>query len=208
MARGEKNWTLFLGMAAFAYNTKIHDSTNVSPFEVFLGRAARLPIDLILPLPQQGYQSEAAYMAETVNCFQWIYNLVRKGTSARFKRNTKGYTGQLEQYAEGDLVWCFTVRSVEGKSQKLTDPWIGPFQVYSVLSGALVTIKLVHIDGAPTVVHKSRLRRFKGDKSCQKNRPVVKDLPDNMGDELAEEVGDVVIPPMMPMTDKAIPVQV
>ena len=144
-------------MAAFAYNTKIHDSTNLSPFEVFMGRPARLPIDLILPLPQQDYQNEAACVVDTMNRFQRIYNQVRKGTDARFKRNTKGYTSSIEKYAEGDLVWCFTHRSVEGKSRKLTDAWMGPYQIHSLLTKLLVTIKPVHTKGAPTVVHKTRL---------------------------------------------------
>ena len=107
MSRGENNWMLFLGMAAFAYNTKIHDSTNLSPFEVFMGWPARLPIDLVLPLPQQGYQNEAACIVDTMNRSQRIYNLVWKGTDAKFKRNTKGYTGKMEDYAVGDMVWCF-----------------------------------------------------------------------------------------------------
>ena len=88
MAHGEKNWTLFLGMAAFAYNTKINDTTNLSPFEVFIGRPARLPINLVLPVPQQTYQNEAACVADTMNRFTRIYILVRKWNNARFKRNT------------------------------------------------------------------------------------------------------------------------
>ena len=40
MVRVQKDWTKFIGMAAFAYNAKIHDSTNISPFKVFMGRPA------------------------------------------------------------------------------------------------------------------------------------------------------------------------
>ena len=35
----------------------------------------------------------------------------------------------------------------------------------------------------------TRLRKFKGDRLCTKNRPTLVDLPDDMGDELTEELG-------------------
>ena len=38
-------------MACFAYNTKVNQTTGVSPFEAWMGRKAKMPIDLIIPHP-------------------------------------------------------------------------------------------------------------------------------------------------------------
>ena len=37
MPRDEKNWTKYISIAAFAYNTKINKTTNLTPFETFIG---------------------------------------------------------------------------------------------------------------------------------------------------------------------------
>ena len=59
----------------------------------------------------------------------------------------------------------------------------------SVLTNVLITIQPVHSEGPSSVIHKTRLRKFKGDRLCVKDRLTLTDLPDDMGDELAEVIG-------------------
>ena len=61
MNRNDHAWERFVPMACFAYNTKINASTGISPFEAFMGRKAKLPIDLIIPLPDRIYQNEEEF---------------------------------------------------------------------------------------------------------------------------------------------------
>ena len=55
LQREDKSWERLLSMACLAYNTKANATTGISPFEAFLGRRAKLPIDLIVPIPDKQY---------------------------------------------------------------------------------------------------------------------------------------------------------
>ena len=45
----QDNWDLGLPQLVFSYNSSIHATTGMSPFEVMFGRQARIPIDLQIP---------------------------------------------------------------------------------------------------------------------------------------------------------------
>ena len=55
MNREDKSWERFLSLACMAYNTKFNASTGISPFEAWMGRKAKLPINLVVPLPDRMY---------------------------------------------------------------------------------------------------------------------------------------------------------
>ena len=44
-----EDWDVYLAPLAFAYNTAIHATTKMQPFELLYGPTPRLPIDLIFP---------------------------------------------------------------------------------------------------------------------------------------------------------------
>jgi hypothetical protein len=59
--RESNNWDEYLSPIIFAYNTGIHSTTNISPFELTFGRQANLPIDqpptfFTFPSPHDYYQ--------------------------------------------------------------------------------------------------------------------------------------------------------
>ena len=43
------DWDKLLPYIQFAYNTSVNATTKCTPFEIMYGRAARLPLDLIIP---------------------------------------------------------------------------------------------------------------------------------------------------------------
>ena len=47
------DWDEYLDPLAFAYNTAVHATTRVTPFEMVYGRKPRLPVDLIFPTQVQ-----------------------------------------------------------------------------------------------------------------------------------------------------------
>ena len=53
MNRDDKSWDRFIPMAILAFNTKISQTTGVTPFEAWMGRAPILPIDVIIPAPEK-----------------------------------------------------------------------------------------------------------------------------------------------------------
>ena len=91
-------------MACMAYNTKINASTGISPFEAWMGRKAKLPIDLVVPLPDRLFQSEHELVRTTQQRFSSMYAFMRRNSEATFARNAKLYSGTAQLYEVGDRV--------------------------------------------------------------------------------------------------------
>ena len=189
MDRGDRNWESYIPMCCFAYNTKINSTTGVTPFEAFLGRPAKLPIDLVIPAPQKVYGDENEFIKETERRFQTMYAYMKERSEAGFRRTAKLYSGNPDHFQEGDLCWVFTKRKVEGKPQKITDAWLGPYRVLGKPAACLLKVEPADVDGRSFVVHMSRVRRFRGAQVGNKHRPPKEPLVADMPDEAAEEIG-------------------
>ena len=205
MSREDKSWERFLPMACFAYNTKINATTGISPFEAYLGRKAKMPIDLVVPLPDRVYQTEDEFIRETQMRFNTMFQFMRKNSETTFARNAKLYTGSINNYAVGDLVWLFCKRKVEGKPQKITDGWTGPYRITRIPADVLLDITPAETAGRTFTTHITRVLPFSG-RTNQKYRPPKEPLG-NDTDELAEEIGnpDQWVEPLDNLT---IPIQI
>ena len=91
-------------MATFAYNTKVNATHGLTPFEAWMGRAAKLPIDLVVPTPDRQYPDADAYIQETLIRFEEMFRFMRKHTEATFKRNARLYSGNANTFKVDDLV--------------------------------------------------------------------------------------------------------
>ena len=98
----EKNlsdWDEYLDPLAFAYNTAVHATTRVTPFEMVYGRKPRLPVDLIFPTQVQ-FQVELEpeeFVIEKERAMKKVFEFValaREGNIQRQKffhdRNLRG----------------------------------------------------------------------------------------------------------------------
>mgnify|MGYP003312821645 CR=1 FL=1 len=188
LRRDDPNWYKYLPMATLAYNTKRHNTTLVTPYEAWFGRKCKLPIDLILPTPQRRYETVQESVRETMGRFGAMYDYMRRNHSAMFDRNAKLYTGNLDNFKDGDIVWYFATMKVPGKPKKITDNWIGPFKVVGRVAPVLIRVKPADYEGPEKLVHVTRLRPYVGPKDSRKGRiPANLELEDE-GDELAEEI--------------------
>ena len=122
-------------MATFAFNTKVNSSTGVTPFEAWMGRPAKLPIDLVIPTPDQQWVNTDAYIQETLMRFREMYAFMQKHTEATFRRNARLYAGKTNVYQVDDLIWVFSKRKVPGKPNKITDGWTGPYRYCRSIAG-------------------------------------------------------------------------
>ena len=189
MDRGDRDWEAYIPMCCFAYNTKINSTTGVTPFEAWMGRPAKLPIDLVIPTPQRVYGDENEFIKETERRFHTMYTYMRNNSEAGFRRNAKLYSGNPDQFQEGDLCWVFSKRKVEGKPQKITDAWLGPYRVVGKPASCLLKVEPADVDGRAFTVHMSRVRRFRGALVGNKHRPPKEPLMGDEPDESAEEIG-------------------
>lgn len=209
MNREDKSWERYVSTACLAYNTKVNSTTGVTPHEAWTGRAAKLPIDLIIPLPTKSYNNEDSYITDTMRRFEVMYAAMRKKAEDTFKRNARLYSGKSEEYAIGDLVWVYSKRKVEGKPPKITDAWMGPYKVVGHPTEVNLQVRPAETSGRVQTVHITTVRRFHPT-GCTglKYRPPREPVEQEEEDELAEELGRpprMVDPPDQIMT--GVPIQ-
>ena len=185
--REDPEWEKYLPAAALAYNTKQHSSTGITPYSGMFGRECRLPIDLIIPTPDEKSKDINVHVRETLDRFKKMFNHVRNKNNAVIKRNAQLYSGRTNQMEIGSRVWYLAPRKIKSKPNKLTDQWIGPFKVKSKPTAVLLEISPADYSGPTITTHMARVIPC----SCvqtTKQRIPNKVRLDDQGDELAEEI--------------------
>ena len=187
MERDEKEWSRYLPAMVMAYNTKVNSSTGMTPYFATFGREARLPVDLILPLPGEEAKTLNSHVEETLKRFNRIYAFMRKNNEAIIRRNAKIYSGKKHDYETDEKVWYLCPRKVDKKPAKLTDQWIGPYKVIKRIAEVLYRIKPADYEGPNIVVHAARLLPYRPGTTVKSRIPANLQTNDQ-GDELAEEI--------------------
>ena len=117
--------------------------------------------------------------------FKWM----RANGKATFHRNAKFYSGRFNTYKPDDLVWVFCSKRVPGKSLKLTDCWQGPWKCVDRVADVLISVVPALQKGRKRTVHITRCAPYLGPKDGKTVWIQDEAVLDDMGDELAEEVG-------------------
>ncbi len=144
---------------------------------------------MIIPTPEKRFATEDCYIQETMRRFEVMFAEMKKKTEATFRWNAKLYSGRTNEFVIGDLVWCFSKRKVEGKPQKITDAWLGPYKVIGKPAEVLLEVKPADTGGCTKTVHVTTVRRYQGPRGESKYQPPREEVGDDDGDELAEELG-------------------
>ena len=189
LEREDPGWLKVAPLATLAYNTKVHSTTGVSPFEAWYGRRARLPVDLIMQTPDKQYDTADAYIVEAQDRFSQMFKWMRANGKATFHRNAKFYSGRFNTYKPDDLVWVFCSKRVPGKSLKLTDCWQGPWKCVDRVADVLISVVPALQKGRKRTVHITRCAPYLGPKDGKTVWIQDEAVLDDMGDELAEEIG-------------------
>ena len=185
--REDPEWMQYLSAATLAYNTKQHSSTGVTPFSGMFGRECRLPIDLIIPTPDDKNQDINVHVRETLERFKKMYGHIRKKNNAVIKRNAQLYSGKINDIKIGTRVWYLAPRKIQGKPTKITDAWIGPYKVKRKPTEVLVDIAPADYRGPTITTHMSRIMPCSTTATTKQRIPNKVQLNDQ-GDELAEEI--------------------
>ena len=155
--REDPEWEPYLPSATLAYNTKQHSSTGITPYSGMFGRECRLPIDLIIPTPDDKSKDINVHVRETLDRFKKMYNHVRNKNNAVIKRNAQLYSGKTNHIEIGTRVWYLAPRKIKKKPLKITDRWTGPFRVISKPTAVLVEISPADYNGPTIITHMARI---------------------------------------------------
>ena len=119
-ARDDKEWEDHLAAITLAYNTKVNVATGVTPSLAFLGREAKLPVDMILQTPEVTFPTPHHCVQDFISRYQTVYQYTQRVQEGVIRRNAKLCSG-LARFRPGDLVWYFSTRSpapVKGEQSK------------------------------------------------------------------------------------------
>ncbi|CDF36784.1 unnamed protein product [Chondrus crispus] len=128
-----KDWDLFSDAVTFAYNTQVHRTTNIAPFELVLARAPR-SIALQAQPSLEGFSSNRAYYLKWQS---WLESLIKgagkslRKEQARYKRNFDARLRKSKyDIPSGSYVF---LRKEQGTAtepkHKLAQVATGPYQV-------------------------------------------------------------------------------
>ena len=126
---GEKgNWSDYLKLATFAFNTTVHQTTNMTPFELLRGYKARIPSSFE---PKEKLQTYGDYFADLIE------NLVEAQTIAGLNSIQRKYKSKFyydrrrnaAHFHEGEMVYIINHRKLN-KHEKTC--YLGPCEILKV----------------------------------------------------------------------------
>ena len=185
----QEDWDTFLNSIFFGIRTSVSASTGLTPFNLMMGRTARLPIDVSLLPPSKLTASGLEYrnfVVKNVAIAQSIAaDSIEKAQLAmrkKYNQNTKLPTFQI-----GDSVLLADPTKKAGLAKKLSDHFIGPFTITEKLS--TTSFKLNGLPkGMHNVVHADRLKLVKPlKKNSLRNEDQQHEPPNPANDTLEKE---------------------
>jgi hypothetical protein len=141
------DWDLILPYCAAAYRSSIHTSTGFSPNMLMFGRETRMPIDLLMPHPEEGeeesFVSTDMYVSNLKERLRTAFRLARENLKKATSRQMVQYNRKASdrKFEPGDGIWLLNPKRKVGRSPKLDIPWEGPYTVIAILNDVLLEIQ-------------------------------------------------------------------
>ena len=158
-------WDKHIPLLLLAYRSATHEATRETPAKLMLGRELALPIDLLYGIPEDREKLRIPQYLEKLDvsigkahAFARM-NIQKVSDRAKARHDRHADT---RQYEPGDSVWLYNPQRKKGVCPKLTSPWKGPYIVLTRLNEVVYRIREGQ-QGKPCVVHKDRLKPYRGD---------------------------------------------
>ncbi|KMQ82085.1 integrase core domain protein, partial [Lasius niger] len=159
VSENQKDWDRWIPMFLLAYRSSKHETTGVTPAELYFARELRLPVDLLRGSPrfnEDRLPPDKNFVEDLKEKLEEIHSGVRERMvlkslqmKARYDQKARGVLFQ-----EGERVWLYNPHRSKGKAQKLQSNWEGPYLIVKRLSEVVYCIqktsrhrkKVVHAD--------------------------------------------------------------
>jgi len=158
-----QEWDEQLGFAQMAINTSYHSSIQTTPYYLFFGRDANLPIGFL------GYgchsYDESYANKVAIRCQRALQDAKEDESLARL-RWTRNYNQKVKcsQIRPGDVVLLYddVGLNAPGVHKKLRYRWRGPYRVIRRTGSVNYEVVGIYEDKRPRIVHINKLKHFKG----------------------------------------------
>ncbi|XP_071580542.1 uncharacterized protein [Temnothorax nylanderi] len=118
---------------AHAFCSSKHETTGVTPAEMYLGQDLRLPLDLRGSPPSltKEEDGEVEYISNLRNRLDLIHQFARHHLQIRFKNVKSWYDRRSRRvlFEPGQKVWFYNPQRITGRAPKLQSPWVGPWTI-------------------------------------------------------------------------------
>jgi len=151
-----------LGTAEFAYNNKVHLSTQTLPFKANYGQDPRMGFEG----RKKGKYAEAEKFVERMKEIQEEAKAALKKAQEDMRKYTDKKRSDIDEYKVGDLVMLSTkdlkYQMVGRRTEKLTERFVGPYKIRKIISLNAVKLELPSTVRIYPVVNISRIHRYVG----------------------------------------------
>ena len=126
-----ETWDQHLGPCMMAYRSSEHISTGYTPFTLMFGREMRLPLDVMVGVPEATPDHYGDYVSQLKsqlsNAFQDVREHLRTAQHRQKEYFDRGVKERL--YQPGDQVFLFDPQLRPGEATKFQRKWKGPYEV-------------------------------------------------------------------------------
>ena len=163
VAEDLRDWDKFCHAITYAYNSHVHRATGLAPFELVLSRP---PAHLAVENTESIDTEKLSTAQHRTRFLQRIASLMRtaseriKQAQSRYKANFDAHVRVRNQDLQpGDYVFIRRELPIEGETNKLQSPSIGPFKVVKKSSH---TVVIIDEDGLEDTISLDRVTRAPG----------------------------------------------
>ena len=162
----QKDWPEWLASVEFAINNKVHSITKISPFMANYGREVRIGGDI----RKKGKVESAMEFIEKMKKVHEKVGVALKKTQEEMKRYADQSRKDTEDWKKGDRVLLSTKDLVfkERPVKKLTERYVGPYEIEKVVSSNIVKLQLPISMRIHLVVNVSQIVQYKEQMKGQK----------------------------------------
>lgn len=166
VSENQRDWDTKLPFVMAAYRSSCHTSTNYSPNFLVLGREVRAPLDVVLNLPTEETTSLRYddYVDKLMQTLRYAYRLVREQLGRSAERAKRYYDLRVRpsRYTSGQWVYCYNPRHYQGRQDKWSRKFSGPYLILEVLPP--VNLKIQRSPKSkPFIVHFDKVKPWIGD---------------------------------------------
>ena len=165
----KSDWSKWLHLLEFAYNSAVHSSTSATPFHLLLGFNPRTPLDFI----GTKRNDDVANRALSPEAVTFLENLAMHRDSAR-RAIAKAQEQQVHSYNKGRkpvpllkkgdhvLVNPHALEWIEskGEGRKLTQRWIGPFEVIQRINPNIYRLRMSNLYPGLPIFNYQHLKKY------------------------------------------------
>jgi hypothetical protein len=171
----QEDWDEYLSAAELAMNNAVNESTGYSPFYLFYGRDAHLPIDFAITQLTGARNNPAA--EEALMKWRQAMQLAQGNVARAQERQVRYYNSKKRrvEFKVGDKVLLATANlkllGEQKRARKLTERWIGPYRVKKVINRNAYELELPPSLKIHPVINVSQLKEYRDGTDLFPNRP-------------------------------------